>query len=271
MFVKYRCKYLQNIDNSLQSIYNEIVVKVLKEVSMSQKIDVRKLREEYSMSQEELAKRLDISRPTLAKVESNERKLTKTEEGKIQEIFGIVRDHASPKSDMRVSIPQKKLEKFKQVFLYVLEKTAGKPNVGMTVLYKLLYFIDFDYYEKYEDQLMGLTYIKNHHGPTPREFVSVVDEMKKSGELEEVKSAYFTYEQRKFLPHRHADLSSLSAQEMTMIDSVLARYGEKSAAELSVLSHEDTPWFAAEDGKNIEYDHVFYRPEKLSVRQYNEL
>lgn len=238
---------------------------------MSKKIDTRKLREEYGMSQEDLAKRLDMSRPTLAKIESNERKLTKVEEEKVCEIFGIVKDHSSPQSDIRVSIPQKKLEKFKQVFLYVLEKTAGKPNVGMTVLYKLLYFIDFDYYEKYEEQLMGLTYIKNHHGPTPREFVSVVDEMKKSGELEEVKSAYFTFEQRKFLPHCHADLSSLSAQEMTMIDSVLARYGEKNATELSTLSHEDTPWFVAEDGKNIEYDHVFYRPEKLSVRQYNEL
>jgi len=238
---------------------------------MSKKIDTRKLREEYGMSQEDLAKRLDMSRPTLAKIESDERKLTKVEEEKVYEIFGIVKDHSSPQSDIRVSIPQKKLEKFKQVFLYVLEKTAGKPNVGMTVLYKLLYFIDFDYYEKYEEQLMGLTYIKNHHGPTPREFVSVVDEMKKSGELEEVKSAYFTFEQRKFLPHCHADLSSLSAQETAMIDSVLARYAEKSATDLSMLSHEDTPWIVAEEGKNIEYDHVFYRPEKLSVRQYNEL
>ncbi|MDP3957738.1 MAG: DUF4065 domain-containing protein [bacterium] len=235
------------------------------------KIDVKKLRKEHGMSQGDLAKRLDISRPTLVKIEGNRRKLTKVEEEKIQEIFGIAREHSDLQSDVRVSIPQKKLEKFKQVFLYVLEKTAGKPNVGMTVLYKLLYFIDFDYYEKYEEQLMGLTYIKNHHGPTPREFVSVVDEMKKTGELEEVKSAYFTYEQRKFLPHCHANLSELSAQETAMIDNVLARYAEKSATELSTLSHEDTPWIAAEDGKNIEYDHVFYRPEKLSVRQYDEL
>lgn len=238
---------------------------------MFQKIDIRKLREEQRMSQGELAKRLDISRPTLAKIESNERKLTKVEEEKIREIFDVVKGHSSVRSDIRVSIPQKKLEKFKQVFLYVLEKTAGKPNVGMTVLYKLLYFIDFDYYEKYEEQLMGLTYIKNHHGPTPREFVSVVDDMKKNGELEEVKSAYFTYEQRKFLPHCHADLSGLSAQETAMIDNVLARYADRSAMELSTLSHEDTPWVAAAEGKDIEYDHVFYRPEKLSVRQYDEL
>lgn len=235
-------------------------------------IDIRGMREKHGMSQAELAKRLNMSRPTLIKVEKGERKLSQNEEEMIQKIFDVAKEHpAGPSDDVRISIPEKNLEKFKQVFLYVLEKTAGRPNVGMTVLYKLLYFIDFDYYEKYENQLMGLTYIKNHHGPTPREFVKVIETMKETGELEEVKSKYFTYDQRKFLPHRHADLSRLSAQEIAMVDNVLARYADKSATELSALSHEDTPWIAAEDGKNIEYDHVFYRPEKLSVRQYDEL
>ena len=57
---------------------------------------------------------------------------------------------------------KKILKKFKEVLLYILEKVGSKPNVGMTVLYKLLYFIDFDYYEKFEEQLLGATYIKNH-------------------------------------------------------------------------------------------------------------
>ena len=224
------------------------------------------------MSQADLATRLGMSRPTLIKVEKGERKLSRDEEGRIREIFDMAEEHRTdPQDDVRISIPEKNLGKFRQVFLYVLEKTAGKPNVGMTVLYKLLYFIDFDYYEKYEKQLMGLTYIKNHHGPTPREFVKVVEGMKEAGELEEVKSRYFTYDQRKFLPHRHADLSLLSAQEIAMVDSVLARYADRSAADLSALSHEDTPWAVAEVGKDIEYDHVFYRPEKLSVRHYEEL
>ena len=50
----------------------------------------------------------------------------------------------------------------------------------MTVLYKLLYFIDFDYYEKFEDQLVGATYIKNHFGPTPVEFKKIVDSLQES-------------------------------------------------------------------------------------------
>lgn len=238
---------------------------------MAQNIEVKKLREECGMSQADLALRLGLSRPTLIKIEKGERPLSLGERERVGEIFGLAKSHGEHMQDMRISIPQKKLDKFKQVFLYILEKTAGRPNVGMTVLYKLLYFIDFDYYEKYEEQLMGLTYFKNHHGPAPREFVRVVTEMKKSGELEEVRSAYFTYEQRKFLPHQHADLSVLNAQEIKMIDSVLERYADKSASELSALSHEDTPWASAKLGEDLEYEHVFYRPEKLSVREYEAL
>ncbi|MFA6397211.1 MAG: type II toxin-antitoxin system antitoxin SocA domain-containing protein, partial [Sulfurimonas sp.] len=235
-------------------------------------MNLKKLREKYGMSQTELSQRLDMSRPTLVKVEKGERHLTQGEEEKLQRIIEVIDNHqASSHNDVRINIPEKNIEKFKQVLLYVLEKTAGKPNVGMTVLYKLLYFIDFDYYEKYEEQLMGLTYIKNHYGPSPREFFKVVEEMKKNGELEEVKSSYFTHEQKKFLPHIKMDVSRLNAQEIMMVDSVLTRYADRSAKELSELSHEDTPWISAEIGENMEYEHVFYRPEKLSVRQYDVL
>jgi len=236
----------------------------------SKKYNVKKLRRQYGMTQDDLAERLGLSRQTLIKIEKDERELTMPEKSIIEDIFDMVKAHTTS-SDVRISIPKKHLDKFKQVLLYILEKTAGKPNVGMTVLYKLLYFIDFDYYEKYEEQLMGLTYIKNHHGPTPREFVKVVEEMKKNGELEEVQSRYFTYEQKKYLPHVRADLSLISGQELDLIDDVLARYADKTASELSSITHADTPWASADDGENIEYDHVFYRPDSVSVREYEKL
>lgn len=244
---------------------------------MNKTIDIKKLRKEFGMSQEELARRLNMSRPTLINLEKGERPLKIEEKKEVEKIFGIVQAHgmkaafgAEPTSDVRIEIPQKKLDKFKQVFLYILEKAGGKPNVGLTVLYKLLYFIDFDYYEKYEEQLMGLTYIKNHHGPTPKEFIKVIEEMKKKKEIEEVKSQYFTFEQRKYLPHVRADLSQLNGQEIEMIDAVLARLSDKSATELSDYSHADIPWATHEDGEEINYESVFYRNDPYSVRQYED-
>lgn len=235
---------------------------------MNNHINIKELRRKFGMSQDELARRLNISRPTLVNLEKDERPLKLDEIEKIKEIFGMIKEHeAGGKSDMRIDIPQKKLDKFKQVLLYILEKVGGKPNIGLTVLYKLLYFIDFDYYEKYEEQLMGLTYIKNHHGPTPKEFIRVVEEMKRNKEIEEVKSLYFTYEQRKYLPRITADLSQFNGRELEMIDSVLSRLSNKSAKELSEYSHADVPWITHEEGEPIGYESVFYRNDPYSVRQ----
>jgi transcriptional regulator with XRE-family HTH domain len=227
-------------------------------------------RKKMGFSQEELSKILGISRPTLIKIEKGERKMTVREKEKFD---GFVKnfDADEESQTMRVNIPQERTEKFKQVFLYILEKVGAKPNVGLTVLYKLLYFIDFDYYEKYEEQLMGLTYFKNTHGPTPRNFAKVVEEMKRDGEVEEIRSKFFSHDQKKFLPRVEADLSGMSGRELEMVDDVLSRYADKSATQLSNLSHRDMPWKATKELEDIDYECVFYRSEEFSVRDYGEL
>ena len=232
------------------------------------KLDIRQLRGQFNMSQEELARRLGMSRPTLVKIETGGRNLSIQEEQKIREVFDLIKDVENKDPDIRISIPKKNLDKFKQVLLYVLQKVGGKPNVGMTVLYKLLYFIDFDYYEKHEEQLMGLTYIKNLHGPTPKEFIKVVEQMKQYGELEEVASKYFTYEQKKFIPVVQSDLSRISGQELAMIDDVLNRLSDKTVTELSDHSHKDIPYLTANNGEALSYESVFYRGDEYSQREY---
>jgi uncharacterized phage-associated protein len=147
---------------------------------------------------------------------------------------------------------------------------AGKPNIGETVLYKLLYFIDFDYYEKFEEQLVGATYIKNHYGPTPVEFKDIVEDMIKRGEIVKVTSKYFNHPQRKYLPVRAPDLTKLKdARELQHIDEVLARLSDKNAKELTEYSHEDTPWVIAKENKPLDYEAVFYRTPNTSVRNYD--
>ena len=41
---------------------------------------------------------------------------------------------AKEENNIRISVPQLKIDKFKNVLLYLLECCAGKPNVGETVL-----------------------------------------------------------------------------------------------------------------------------------------
>ncbi|MBU4368757.1 SocA family protein, partial [Patescibacteria group bacterium] len=176
----------------------------------------------------------------------------------------------SAEPEIRISVPQQNLKKFREVLLYILEKAGARPNIGETAIYKLLYFIDFDYYEKFEEQLIGARYIKNHFGPTPVEFKKITEQMIEKGEIEKIKSKYFQHEQRKYLPRRPADLRILSAQEIQHIDEVLARLAWKNAAELSNYSHSDTPWRVHKMGEEISYETVFYRDEDHSVRNYED-
>lgn len=172
--------------------------------------------------------------------------------------------------EIRIDIPQENISKFKQVLLYILNKVGAKPNVGQTVIYKLLYFIDFDYYEIFEEQLMGLKYIKNNYGPTPIDFAKLIQEMEKNGELEEIKTKYFNKDQTKYLPIKEPNLSLLSAQEIKHIDDELARLSDMSAKELSEYSHKDIPWIGANMGEIMDYEAVFYRNNDTSRREYTE-
>ena len=171
---------------------------------------------------------------------------------------------------LRINVPQKYLNKFKQVLLYILNKIGSKPNVGESVIYKLLYFIDFNFYEKYEDQLIGATYIKNKYGPTPIEFAKIRDRMVKDKEIEVITSEYFSFPQTKYLPLKLPDLTQLKANEKEMIDEVLNCLSDMNATQISDYSHNDVPWMTTPEGKAIEYESVFYRTPEYSVRVYEE-
>ncbi len=245
------------------------------------------LRNNQGISQAFVAEKIGVSRASYIEIEKGAKELTLSQANTIANIFNTTlaelisgekisdvkvsiedTQEKKGKQEIRIDVPQKNLKKFKEVLLYVLEKVGSKSNVGMTVLYKLLYFIDFDYYEKFEEQLVGATYIKNHFGPTPVEFKKIVESMESKGELETVKSKYFLHEQTKYLPRREPDISVLNAREIKHIDEVLARLSDKSATELSEYSHKDIPWLTAEDGRPLSYESVFYRTKDTSVREY---
>ncbi|MBL7150290.1 MAG: DUF4065 domain-containing protein [Candidatus Pacebacteria bacterium] len=261
---------------------------------------IKNLRKKQGYSQERLARELGVSRPTYMQIESGDRELTISEAQKLASLFGLsledflaakktpkepkviilknkkkahpsaLNSGSKGKPEMRISVPQKNLEKFREILLYILEKVGAKPNIGETAIYKLLYFIDFDFYERYEEQLIGATYIKNKYGPTPIEFQLIVKDMEKKKEIAPIKNKYFQYEQKKYLPCRAPDLSQIKAHEIVHIDEVLGRLSNKDAKELSEYSHGDLPWKSHELGEKISYESVFYRDDKYSVKEHQD-
>lgn len=249
----------------------------LSQISLGSKI--KRLRLEFEFSQEDLAARIGIPRPSLSGIESGKREVNSSELIKIAGIFDVSVDELlTPENEIKEdkakyqtsAAPSFDKNKFKQVLLYILEKCGAKPNIGETVLYKLLYFIDFNYYEIFEEPLMGESYRRIKYGPAPCHFNMVVDEMIEAGEIKKVFADYYGRRQKKYLPQIFPDLSLISAREKQVIDTVLDSLSSKDAATLTNYSHEDMPWKMAKDKEIIDYEAVFYRTPAYSVRSYPE-
>jgi len=246
---------------------------------------IRKMKD---LSQEELASVIGISRSSLAQIELGNRKISIIElmnfslnlgfsidkilakdfqmkEGDVN----LEKEAEKPKAEERISIPDLMVGKFRNILLYILERCAGKANVGETVLYKLLYFSDFNYYEVYENHLSGAVYRKLPYGPVPNNISSVIDEMIKIGEIKKIKTEFHGYHQTRYLPLTKPDLTELKASEIEIIDRVINQLSDYYASAISDYSHKDIPWLATEEGDVIDYELAFYREKPYSVRNYD--
>ena len=248
------------------------------------------LRKAKGLSQEDLARLVNISRPSLTQIELGNRSVDVQELQKFAKVLEFslddfvskgftieepaeeIREALSPRSDIRISIPKLNVDKFKNILLYILERCAGKPNVGETVLYKLLYFADFNYYELYEEHLTGAKYRKLPFGPVPQKLDTIMAQMMEKNQVQRLKVDYHGYPQTRYFPLIKPDLTLLKASEKEVIDKVIAQYSDWSASAISAYSHKDMPWLASKDGEDIDYELAFYREAPFSVRNYgNEI
>lgn len=240
---------------------------------------IRKLREENGVTQVRMALILGIHRPAVSQIEAGKREVTSRELKRLAEFFETSADELldvekriSPAKKMMVKEPKFPFdkEKFRQLILYILTRCGARPNVGKTVLYKLLYFCDFDCYELYEEPLTGASYRKIAYGPAPCEFDKTISEMKARKEIVEVCVEYHGKRQTKYLPNAEADLKAFSASEKEVMDRVVDRLSVMDAARISDYSHDDIPWKSTGDKEIINYELVFYRTPAYSLRSYEE-
>ncbi|MDR0782576.1 MAG: DUF4065 domain-containing protein [Propionibacteriaceae bacterium] len=251
---------------------------------------IKQLRESVKASQQQTATKLGMARATYATLEDGREPKLKELQG-LTKLYNVTLDELAtgvlsvssqktapvvfggdPTILPRDLSPEIHPAKLREVLLYITNKISAKANVGETVLYKLLYFIDFDFYEKFGRSITGLTYVKLEHGPVPQQasFQSVIAGMKDNQDIEIVTTKYFSYDQKKYLPLRtlgEITLTHLSAVELEHINWEIDRLSDKTATQLSAFAHLDTPWLATETGKPVDYQLVFYRSAPTAVTE----
>ena len=231
---------------------------------------IRTLREGLDISQEGLADRLSITRQAVGQIEKGERKVDSLELMKLASFFSVpLQDLLKPTSEDSREISKTSAivnfrfepAKLRNLILYILEKCGGKPNLGETVLYKLLYFIDFESAEVFGHPLTGMSYVKLQYGPVPRksEFDSVIKEMSEKGALKIFSHEFYGKPQKRYVALQEPGPEAFTKEEEDLINRNLIQLSDRKAAEITHYVHGDVPWKKTPDGEIIDYALAFQR------------
>lgn len=132
-----------------------------------------------------------------------------------------------------------------------------KPSeLGNVKLHKILYFADMLHFSDVGEPLTGVDYIKQKFGPTARHLGSVISELEREGKIRVEIRNYFGFEKKDYVVQSEPDRLLLGNAGIRLLDTVIAFARDRSASELSELSH-DCAWQAADMGERIPYAAVF--------------
>lgn len=156
-------------------------------------------------------------------------------------------------------------KKYQNVVLYLCEKLNGEVR-GKKKLAKLLYFVDFDFYEKTQRSITGDTYRALPMGPFPIELDKITLNMIKHNTLSvkqmEGREGYNPTEIYKCV--KKADTGVFNKEEIKMLDRVVTKYGHLNGKQLEELSHGEAPYIGTELKKEIPYELTYYRGTDFS-------
>lgn len=162
-----------------------------------------------------------------------------------------------------MSLDQKK---YQNTVLYLCKKLNGEVR-GKKKLAKLLYFADFDSYEKTQKSITGDVYCALPMGPFPSALDMITGEMAKSKtitieQIEETKG-YNPTEVYQCLTA--PDMSVFDEGEVSMLDRIVVKYGHLNGKQLEELSHAEAPYIGTEPRKEIPYELSFYRGTDFNI------
>jgi len=155
-------------------------------------------------------------------------------------------------------------EKYIDLILYILSQSYNNAAFGKTMLCTLLYFIDFNYYERYGKLLTHETYIKSKKGIKPKHFHEIIQELISTNKLFLKKEKYYHRTLHKYyltiIPN-----SKFSRKEQKIINLSLNRLIENNANTITQYAIGDPPIIVANLDEKIDYKYVFSRNNNYSI------
>ena len=150
-------------------------------------------------------------------------------------------------------------KKYKEVILYLAEKLGGEIK-GKKKLAKLLYFVDFDFFEKFQKSLTGDVYKALPMGPFPVTMEKVLNNMVNEEKITiKLEKERIDYNPTEIYRVKKKMAENFSKEERQILDRVVLKYGHLSGKQLEDLTHAEAPYIGTAPNQEIAYELAFYR------------
>jgi hypothetical protein len=156
--------------------------------------------------------------------------------------------------------------RLKTLIHYVIWVAGARPNFGATKLYKVAWFADARRFVLSGRSITGAPYVREKHGPIPREGMSIREELVREGAIKQWRDRIYDHEGWKFRALTPPHPNEFTADEKKEIDYWIRHIDEDhTATSISDLSH-DYGWEIARMGERI----PFYSVLAQRVREPND-
>lgn len=150
-------------------------------------------------------------------------------------------------------------KKYRNIIIFFANKIKNG-TLGKLKMMKLLYFLDFDFFEKYDKSVTGDLYLRWEKGPVPQKAEKIIQQMdgiEIKISKRKVGSGY--NDQQHIEPLRVFDINLFSKEELMMMEEIADKWERFSGAEMKSASHGEAPWIATKPNEIIDYNLAYYR------------
>jgi len=154
--------------------------------------------------------------------------------------------------------------RFRELILYVAWRSMDDRDFGAVKLNKILFYADFNAYEKWAKPISGQEYQKLEFGPCPRRLLAVQNQLLDEGDADWQIAEVGNYTQRRLVPLREPNVEAFTAEEIALVDEVIKQLRGCNAKMVSEMSHDFIGWQLAELGETIPYTTLFLWDRKLT-------
>lgn len=144
---------------------------------------------------------------------------------------------------------------------------------------KLFYFTDFLHVKKFGSPITYDTYVNLEHGPIPSTIMNLVDTAASDPDHSALADTMVVerpdnYDMKRIVSTREFDETDrqlFSESELTILDEVVKRFGDKNTKYIEEASHKEAPWQKTRLLQEIPYTLATEDPDAVVEKEDIEL